>query len=38
MSHNRKSWKSGVTAEQYDSALGCVEKRSPYYINEIHVK
>ena len=28
----------GVTAEKYDSALGCVEKRSPYYINEIHVK
>ena len=28
----------GVTAEQYDSVLGCVEKRSPYYINEIDVK
>ena len=26
----------GVTAEQYDSALGCVEKRSRYHINENH--
>ena len=28
----------GVTAEQYDSALGYVEKRSLYHINENHVK
>ena len=28
----------GVTAEQYDNALGCVEKRSLYYINQSHVK
>ena len=28
----------GVTGEQYDNALGCVEKRSLYYINENHVK
>ena len=27
----------GVTAEQYDNALGCVEKEV-YYINENHVK
>ena len=26
----------GVTAEQYDSALGCVEKRSRYHINKNH--
>ena len=28
----------GVTAEQYDNALGCVKKRSLYYTNENHVK
>ena len=28
----------GVTAEQYANALGCVEKRPLYYINENHVK
>ena len=28
----------GVAAKQYDNALGCVEKRSLYYINENHVK
>ena len=28
----------GVTAEQYDNALGCAEKRYLYYINKNHVK
>ena len=27
MSHYQKFWKSGVTAEQYDNALGCVGKK-----------
>ena len=28
----------GVAAKQYDNALGCVEKRYLYYINENNVK
>ena len=28
----------GVTAEQYDTALGCVVKRSSYYMDKSHVK